>query len=101
MEVVPQVEEVVLAQEGAVEGVVIKKSKKVKERRGTEGMVLTMRPGYMYREANWQIGRAAERAKVQIKAFKPRDRWEAWRKTTVRKAKNAEKKGLSRGSKKK
>jgi hypothetical protein len=70
--------------------------KKKKERKGTEGMNLTIRPGYMYREANWQIGRAAERAKVKVKPFKPRDRWTAWRKTTIRKAKNAEKKGLVR-----
>jgi hypothetical protein len=73
------------------------KKRKIKERRGTEGMNLTIRPGYMYREANWQIGRAAERAKVKVQPFKPRDRWTAWRKTTIRKAKNMEKKGLGRG----
>lgn len=84
-----------LMDEGGLKGVVMKKVKK--ERRGTEGMVLTMRPGYMYREANWQIGRAAERARVKVKEFVPRDRWTAWRKSSVRKAKNAEKKGLGRG----
>ena len=80
-----------------MKGMVVKKIKKKKERRGTEGMVLTMRPGYMYREANWQIGRAAERARVKVKKFVPRDRWTAWRKSSIRKAKNAEKKGLGRG----
>ena len=67
---------------------------KIQERKGEEGRVLTLRPGYMYREANWEIGRAAERAKIQVREFKPRDRWTAWRKTKVRKAKNAEKRGL-------
>lgn len=67
---------------------------KVQERKGEEGRVLTLRPGYMYREANWEIGRAAERAKIQVRDFKPRDRWTAWKKTTVRKAKNAEKRGM-------
>lgn len=98
MEVAPVAEEEVqhLVEEGErLDGAVVKKGKK--ERRGTEGMVLTMGPGYMYREANWQIGRAAERAKVNVKEFVPRDRWTAWRKSTIRKGKNAEKKGLGRG----
>ena len=74
----------------------ILKKRKVKERTGTEGTQLAIRPGYMYREANWQIGRAAERAKVKVQKFVPRDRWTAWRKSTIRKGKNAEKKGLAR-----
>jgi large subunit ribosomal protein L27 len=72
------------------------KQTKNKERRGEEGRTLKIRPGYMYREANWEIGRAAERAKVRVREFKPRDRWTAWRKSTIRKAKNAEKRGLRR-----
>jgi large subunit ribosomal protein L27 len=76
-------------------GVSVKQTKN-KERKGEEGRDLKLRPGYMYREANWEIGRAAERAKVRIREFKPRDRWTAWRKATVRKAKNAEKRGLGR-----
>ena len=67
---------------------------KVVERRGEEGRKLTLRPGYMYRESNWEIGRAAERAGVKVKEFKPRDRWTAWKKTTVRKLKNQEKRSL-------
>jgi large subunit ribosomal protein L27 len=74
----------------------------LKARKVEGGRNLTLRPGYMYREANWEIGRAAERAKIEVREFKPRDRWAAWRKSTVRKGKNAEKRGLSkRGSKKK
>ena len=72
-----------------------------KERRGEEGRNLQLRPGYQYREGNWEIGRAAERAKVKVREFKPRDRWAAWRKTVARRAKNAERKGLSRKTKKK
>lgn len=44
----------------------------------TEGP--TLRPGYMYREGNWQIGRVAERAGVSVKDFDKKDRWLAWRK---------------------
>ena len=50
----------------------------------------------MYRESNWEIGRAAERAGVRVKKFKPRDRWTAWKKREVRCAKNAEKRSLGR-----
>ncbi|KAL0259002.1 54S ribosomal protein L2 mitochondrial [Diplodia seriata] len=57
---------------------------------------LTLRPGYMYREANWEIGRVAERAGVadKVSKFKPGDRFKAWRKASARKTKNAEKRGL-------
>lgn len=72
------------------------RTEKLKKRKGEEGRELKMRPGYMYREANWEIGRAAERAKVRVREFLPRDRWTAWRKANVRKAKNAEKKSLGR-----
>jgi hypothetical protein len=76
-------------------GVSVKQTKN-KERKGEEGRNLKLRPGYMYREANWEIGRAAERAKVKVREFKPRDRWTAWRKATVRKSKIAEKRSLGR-----
>ena len=65
---------------------------------------LTLRPGYQYRMANWEIGRAAERAKEREKLspFKPGDRFLAWRKKQVRIAKNAERRGMrNRGGKKK
>lgn len=71
-----------------------------RERKGEEGRRLTLRRGYMYRESNWEIGRAAERAKVKVQTYKPGDRWAAWRKREVRKAKSAERRGLQ-GNKKK
>lgn len=80
----------------AGEGVTAAAPPRKKERKGEEGRVLTVGKGYMYREANWEIGRAAERAKVKVREFKPRDRWTAWRKATIRKTKIAEKKNLSR-----
>ncbi|CZS94227.1 related to 60s ribosomal protein L2 (mitochondrial) [Rhynchosporium agropyri] len=75
---------------------VIVSKKKLRERPGEEGRELKLRPGYMYREANWEIGRAAERAKIKVREFTPRDRWTAWRKAGVRKAKIAEKRSLGR-----
>ena len=60
---------------------------------------LVMGKRYAYREANWQIGRAAERAKVKVRAFVPGDRFRAWRKSAARKAANAERRGL-RGKRK-
>ncbi|KAI9828354.1 MAG: 54S ribosomal protein L2 mitochondrial [Thelocarpon impressellum] len=55
-----------------------------------------LRPGNMYREPNWSIGRVAERtgAAARVRAFKPRDRFAAWRKTTARRARGAERRGL-------
>ena len=100
MEVPPVEENMEIRTDVVLEGdgsrVVSVKQRPKKERKGEEGRDLKLRPGYMYREANWEIGRAAERAKIKVKEFKPRDRWTAWRKATVRKAKNAEKRGLSR-----
>lgn len=90
-----------MTREGDRTKVVIVKQTSCKERKGEEGRNLQLRPGYMYREANWEIGRAAERAKVKVREFKPRDRWTAWRKSSVRKAKNAEKRGLGRKIKQK
>lgn len=84
------------AQEQDEVDVMAKPVKKVKERRGEEGRVLTLRPGYMYREANWQIGRAAERAGVTVREFKPNDRWTAWRKKTIRRERVAEKKRMGK-----
>lgn len=55
---------------------------------------LQMRAGYMYRESNWSIGRAAERAGVKFRMYEPKDRFRAWRKTTARKARAALRRGL-------
>lgn len=60
---------------------------------------LVMGKRYAYREANWQIGRAAERTKVKVREFVPGDRFRAWRKSAARKAANAERRGL-RGKRK-
>jgi large subunit ribosomal protein L27 len=68
--------------------------------RDKSGRVLTMGKGYAYREANWQIGRSAERANVQVKQFVPGDRWAAWRKSQARIQANEEKKRLRNSSKK-
>lgn len=56
---------------------------------------LELRPGYQYRESNWSIGRAAERANIKVREYKRGDRFLAWRKLNARKARNAEKRALS------
>ncbi|KAH7413939.1 ribosomal L27 protein-domain-containing protein [Phaeosphaeria sp. MPI-PUGE-AT-0046c] len=61
---------------------------------------LTMGKGYAYREANWQIGRAAERADVKVKEFVPGDRWAAWRKSQTRIKANEEKRRMRSANKK-
>lgn len=63
---------------------------------------LTLRPGYQYRQANWEIGRAAELSKAAqaVKPFVPGDRFAAWRKRNIRVAKNAERRAMGRGGKK-
>jgi large subunit ribosomal protein L27 len=70
--------------------------KRKRERRGEEGRNLTLRPGYMYREGNWEIGRAAERANVKVRKYNRRDRWAAWRKATKKKAMRTVKLSLSK-----
>ena len=51
---------------------------------------------YGYRETNWQIGRAPERAGVNVKRIIPGDRFAAWRKRNLRKERAAEKRALGR-----
>ena len=63
---------------------------------GQPEKVLTMRPGYSYREANWEIGRAAERANVKVRSFQRGDRFLAWRKAAVRKEKNVDRRAMLR-----
>lgn len=53
-----------------------------------------LRPGYMYREANWQIGRAAEKAGITAKPYKRKNRWLAWRKRQARAERAAQMKSL-------
>ncbi|QDS68898.1 hypothetical protein FKW77_007898 [Venturia effusa] len=59
-----------------------------------EGHGLTMTSNYMFRETNAEIGRAAEKAGVKVRPFVRGDRFLAWRKTTARRAKAAEKRKL-------
>lgn len=61
---------------------------------------LKLGPGYSYRLANWQIGRAAERANIKVRSYKRGDRWLAWRKVQARKVKNAERRGMRKKGKK-
>jgi len=63
------------------------------------GQDLAMRSNYSYRESNYEIGRAAERAGVEVKQFRKGDRFLAWRKTLVRRTRAAEKRALGKGSK--
>jgi large subunit ribosomal protein L27 len=62
---------------GAGNGIV--KLKLVASKSDNNGRDL-LRSGYMYREANWEIGRAAERAGIKVKEWNRQDRWLAWRK---------------------
>lgn len=79
----------------------------VTRRTGADGKVekvettLTLRPGYQWRQMNHEIGRAAEKSPAAraVRPFKPGDRWEAWRRSAARKARNAERRALGRGSK--
>lgn len=91
------------AQETKTVGGLTKKQVREVQRERATGRVpdteLRMRPGYMYRESNYQVGQAAERAGVQVKLFQRGDRFLAWRKKNVRKAKNAERRALG-GNKK-
>ena len=76
------------------------KTKKQKKEVVPPHQDMVMRPGYNYREANWSIGRAAERAGVKVKEFDPRDRFKAWRKRVVRQ-REAREKRIVRGRTKK
>ncbi|PLB43134.1 putative 50S ribosomal protein L27 [Aspergillus steynii IBT 23096] len=53
-----------------------------------------LRPGYMYRQANWQIGRAAEKAGITAKPYNRDNRWMAWRKRQARAQRAAQMKSL-------
>ncbi|KAJ5908907.1 54S ribosomal protein L27 [Penicillium taxi] len=58
-----------------------------------------LRPGYMYREANWVIGRAAEKAGITAVPYNRTNRWLAWRKREARAERAAQMKSL-KGKKK-
>ena len=42
------------------------------------------RPRHMHREANWEIGRAAERKGIKVREFDRKNRWIAWRKRAAK-----------------
>ena len=46
---------------------------------GRRGIAQASKINYMYRETNYEIGLAAEKAKVRVPIFKPGDRFKAWR----------------------
>ena len=60
---------------------------------------IKLQKNYSYREANWEIGRAAEYAGVEVEKYDRRDRFRAWRKRTERRREELERKAL-RGKKK-
>ncbi|KIW01503.1 ribosomal protein L27 [Verruconis gallopava] len=64
-----------------------------------DGTLLKMRSNYMFREDNWQIGRAAERARTRVRPFKKGNRWLAWRKRTAKRARIAEMKSVNKKGK--
>lgn len=78
------------------EGVLVKKRSK----RGEGERTWELKEGYMYRESNWEIGRAAEKANIRVRKFKPGDRWVAWKKKAATAARAAEKRRLGRKGKK-
>ena len=47
-------------------------------------LVERLRTGHAYREANWEIGRSAERAGITVRDFDRKDRWLAWRKRQMK-----------------
>lgn len=77
-----------------------KRARKEAKRRAATGRIpaseLGMRPDYSYRESNYQIGKAAERAGVKVRLFQKGDRFLAWRKRTARIARNAEKRAIGK-----
>ena len=83
----------------------VRQTKVVKSRR--DGKVvetkLTLRPGYQWRQANYEIGRTALRSKVamSVRPYNPKNRFAAWRKRTARAARNVERRAMGRGGKKK
>ena len=61
---------------------------------GRRGITQASKRNHMYRETNYEIGRAAEKAKVPVPIFKPGDRFKAWRLRNARRAKTKERAAL-------
>ena len=61
-----------------------------------EGKVLPgLKKGYTFRKTNFEIGRAAEKSRGRVVLFKPGDRFKAWRKRVVGRARGRERKTLT------
>ena len=94
-------------QESAAEGAETKKTyvalktKKQKKEGVPPHQDMVMGNGYNYHEANWSIGRAAERAGVKVREFDPRDRFMAWRRRAAREREAREKRITRQATKKK
>lgn len=67
-------------------------------RNGRRGITQASKRHHMYRQTNYEIGRAAEKARVPVPIFKPGDRFKAWRLRNARKARSKER-GALRGKK--
>ncbi|WPH03933.1 Hypothetical protein R9X50_00681600 [Acrodontium crateriforme] len=75
-------------------------------KKNSRGSTLALRPGYQYRQANWEIGREAEKREAAMQeqgkttrmfpVFKPKNRFAAWRKSAARISKNAETRARNR-----
>ncbi|KAK3707676.1 54S ribosomal protein L2 mitochondrial [Vermiconidia calcicola] len=80
-----------------------RKTKTIRTRRDGEMVEtkLTLRPGYQWRQTNWEIARNAlqSKAATSAKTYKPGDRFAAWRKRAARVSKNAERRSIGRASK--
>lgn len=95
---VPRVEPVV-EQQGDLRADVEGDGTKVFDVEGAAKSTLPLRPGYMYREANWQIGRAGDEVAASAESFDRNNRWLAWRKRQARAQRAAQMKSL-KGKKK-
>lgn len=60
--------------------------------------VARLKRNHAVREANWYIGRAAERANITTEKFDRGDRFKAWRMRAAKKARAVEKRGMRRAT---
>ncbi|KAL8973518.1 MAG: hypothetical protein Q9197_002228, partial [Variospora fuerteventurae] len=94
----PRVSDAVPQVEGEEGAPAVRDVTKEARSQAPEKRKLEIRPGYMFREANWQIGRVEQPKDGQrVRVYRKGDRFLAWRKKTARLALAAEKRTL-RGS---
>ena len=70
------------------------RKKKLAKEQMPEWKNLKLSAGNQYRQTNWYIGRAAERANIKVREYKRGDRFLAWRKVTARRERALAKKAL-------